>query len=86
MGCKLMITKELIDRINELANKKKNQGLTPNELAEQQRLYKIYLSSIREQVTTQLEAARANSNKPDDSCTCHCGEHHHHGPDCGHKH
>lgn len=39
--------KKQIDRINELAKKKKNVGLTEEELKEQQELYKIYLGNIR---------------------------------------
>ncbi|HBQ87773.1 MAG TPA: DUF896 family protein [Syntrophomonas sp.] len=72
-----MITAELLQRINELAGKKKVEGLTPTELAEQKRLYKIYLASIREQVTTQLDEAGI---KPKSKCGCHdanCKHHHH---------
>lgn len=82
-----MISKEMIQRINELAHKKKSQGLTPEESSEQQELYKIYLKSVRQQVTTQLENAGI-SKKGDSRHICHdgCCEHHHHGPDCGHNH
>ena len=51
-----MITPELLARINELARKKRTVGLTDEELAEQKELYKIYLSSIREQMTTLLDS------------------------------
>ena len=34
-----MITKELLDRINFLARKKRNEGLSPEETAEQKKLY-----------------------------------------------
>ena len=51
-----MITPELLARINELARKKKSEGLTPEELAEQKELYKIYLAAIRGQVTNLLES------------------------------
>ena len=51
-----MITKELLERINFLARKKRTAGLTPDELDEQRRLYEIYLSSIRGQVTSMLES------------------------------
>ena len=37
-----METKEMIERINELAHKKKKEGLTEAELAEQKELYKRY--------------------------------------------
>lgn len=79
-----MITEELIKRINELANKKKAEGLTLAEKAEQQKLYKIYLASIREQVTTQLEGAGIDPKGQDHVCHDGCCEHHHHGPDCNH--
>ena len=39
--------KEKVARINALAKKKKEEGLTPEELAEQQVLYKEYLAEIR---------------------------------------
>lgn len=51
-----MITPELLARINELARKKRTIGLTPEELAEQKELYKIYLAAIRGQVTNLLES------------------------------
>jgi uncharacterized protein YnzC (UPF0291/DUF896 family) len=78
-----MITDELIKRINELARKKRSEGLTPAELAEQKRLYKIYLASIKEQVVTQLEAAKENNNH---SVKDGCCEDHQHGPGCRHPH
>jgi hypothetical protein len=82
-----MITKELLQRINELARKKRTDGLTATEQAEQSKLYKIYLASIREQVTTQLDASghKPKGSGPDGVSTC-CGNHHHHGPDCHGKH
>ena len=51
-----MITPELLARINELARKKRTEGLTLEELAEQKELYKIYLAAIRGQVTSLLES------------------------------
>ena len=51
-----MITPELLARINELARKKRTVGLTVEELAEQKRLYKVYLAAIRGQVTSLLES------------------------------
>ena len=51
-----MITPELLARINELARKKRTVGLTEEELAEQKELYKIYLSAIREQMTSLLDS------------------------------
>ena len=51
-----MITPELLSRINELARKKRTEGLTENELAEQKELYKVYLASIRGQVAGLLDS------------------------------
>ena len=45
----------MIKRINELAHKKKSTGLTPEELAEQKELYKLYLANIRGQLKSQLD-------------------------------
>ena len=80
----MMITEDLVQRINELARKKKSEGLTPAEMAEQKKLYKIYLASIRKQVITQLDEVTIipEDHVCDDSC-CH---HHEHGPDCNHDH
>ena len=50
-----METKEMIERINELAHKKKIEGLTEAELAEQKELYKRYLANIRGQLKAQLD-------------------------------
>ena len=50
-----METKEMIERINELAHKKKKEGLTEAELAEQKELYKRDLANIRGQLKAQLD-------------------------------
>ena len=50
-----MITPELLARINELARKKRTVGLSDEEAAEQKKLYEIYLSAIRAQVTNLLD-------------------------------
>lgn len=47
--------KKMLDRINELAKKKKKQGLTEAEQKEQKELYKIYLSEIRTQFNATLD-------------------------------
>ena len=39
--------KEMLSRINELAKKKREQGLSVDEQAEQKRLYAVYLKEIR---------------------------------------
>lgn len=46
---------ELIKRINELAKKKREEGLTEAELKEQKELYKKYLASFRQNVERQLD-------------------------------
>ena len=54
----MAVTKEMIDRINVLAAKKKAEGLTPEEQAEQKVLYKEYLASIRGSMKAQLDNVR----------------------------
>lgn len=54
-GVNIMDYKVLINRINELAHKKKSEGLTPEELIEQKKLYAIYLDGIRTQLKNQLD-------------------------------
>ncbi len=48
------ITKELVDRINALARKSKNEGLTEEEKAEQQKLRQDYLKAFRANFRDQL--------------------------------
>lgn len=50
-----MITQEQIDRINELAKKKKTLGLTEEEQAEQKRLYREYIDAFKANLKAQLE-------------------------------
>ena len=57
-----MIPKELVDKINRLARKQKEKGLTAAEKKEQARLRQIYLQGIRQQVINQLSGVRP-SNK-----------------------
>lgn len=51
----MAITQEMIDRINELSRKKKAEGLTEEEQAEQKILYKEYIAAWRNNVRAQLE-------------------------------
>ena len=44
-----------MERINELARKKKTEGLTTEETAEQQKLYKEYLRDFRANFTGILD-------------------------------
>lgn len=46
---------EMIKRINELAKKKREEGLTEAELAEQKELYKKYLKGFRNNMEKQLD-------------------------------
>lgn len=50
-----MVTKQDIDRINELARKSKTEeGLTPEEKAEQKELRIKYINSMKESLVGQL--------------------------------
>ncbi|MHB8170795.1 MAG: DUF896 domain-containing protein [Thermincolia bacterium] len=51
-----MITKELVDKINFLARKQRSEGLTVEEIAEQQQVRQQYLKGIREQLKTTLDS------------------------------
>ena len=51
-----MIDQKLIDRINFLANKKKSEGLTEEELKEQEELRKEYLKLFREGFRQRLDS------------------------------
>ena len=73
-----MITKELLDRINELARKKREEGLTEEEIKEQGELREVYLADIRSQVVNQLESAGC---KPKTEHNNSCG-----GDSCDKKH
>lgn len=50
-----MITKEQIDRINELARKSKTEGLTEPEKEEQAKLRRLYIDGFKESLIGQLE-------------------------------
>ena len=50
-----MLTKEKMDRINELARKKKAEELTPEETQEQEVLRKEYIAAFRASFRGQLE-------------------------------
>ena len=49
------VSKEQLDRINQLAHKKKEVGLTAEEQAEQKELYRIFLEDFRARFKQQLE-------------------------------
>ena len=46
---------EVIKRINELAAKSKAEGLTEAELAERDKLRRIYIDSVKDNLTCQLD-------------------------------
>lgn len=50
-----MITDEQIKRINELARKSKESGLTDSEKDEQARLRALYIESMKQSLTSQLD-------------------------------
>ena len=50
-----MTMEETIARINELARKQKNGGLTDAERVEQQELRQIYLGAIKQTLRSQLD-------------------------------
>jgi uncharacterized protein YnzC (UPF0291/DUF896 family) len=50
-----MITKELINQINHLANKEKAEGLTSEEKKEQARLREEYIVAFRNRFKKQLD-------------------------------
>jgi len=72
------LDEEKIQRINVLAKKKKEEGLTAEELQEQKELYALYLASVRKQVKAQL----ANAGIKPKHSHCSCG--HHHDGECHH--
>lgn len=49
------MTQQQIQRINELAKKKKTVGLTPDEEAEQLRLRREYIDSFKASLRAQLD-------------------------------
>ncbi len=71
-----MVTKEMIDRINHLSKKSKQEGLTEAEKLEQQELRKKYIEYIKGQVRQQLDSVKFVEDEH------HC-EHGHHGCNCG---
>ncbi|MDE9752813.1 DUF896 domain-containing protein [Staphylococcus delphini] len=50
-----MLSKEKLNRINELANKKKSEGLTEAEAKEQSQLRSEYLEVFRSSFKSQIE-------------------------------
>lgn len=69
--------KELVEQINRLSRKQREQGLSPEEKKEQKELRKIYLKNIRSQITEALDSAGFKpKEKQDGACGCgHCAPH-----------
>ncbi|TFJ94744.1 DUF896 domain-containing protein [Lentibacillus salicampi] len=51
-----MISKEKLNRINQLAKKSKNEGLTVKEQAEQKDLREEYLQNVRKSFKNQFKS------------------------------
>ena len=49
-----MITQEMIDRINFLAKKSREEGLNDTEKAEQQKLRRAYIDAYKQSLESQL--------------------------------
>lgn len=61
------ITKELIERINNLARKQKTCGLTTQEQAEQQKLRRVYLDCIKDRVKETLDCVKFTDEENEES-------------------
>ena len=80
-----MITKEMIDRINFLSRKSREESLSEEEKQEQAELRRKYIEHIKGQVRQQLESIEI-VDKDDCSCGGH-GKGHTHSHDHGkHSH
>ena len=53
-----MITKDKLDRINELAKKKKEEGLTEEEQQERKALHEEYIGNVRNSLKAQLDSIK----------------------------
>jgi uncharacterized protein YnzC (UPF0291/DUF896 family) len=73
-----LITKELIERINCLARKQSECGLTEEEKAERQQLRKVYIDCIKGRVKETLDRVKFVEDQPHGGCDCGCGGNHKH--------
>ena len=69
-----MITPEIIERINELAKKQREDILTNEERVEQAELRRLYIDNIKNQIKQSLEPVEQTNHSTDCSCGCH-GKH-----------
>lgn len=75
-----MVTKEQINRINELYKKKTEIGLTEEEQKEQAELRKLYINSVKQNLRAQLENIEVVSPEEYEK---RVGSEHQHSKDCG---
>ncbi|EYE89203.1 hypothetical protein Q428_03670 [Fervidicella metallireducens AeB] len=80
-----MVTKEQIERINELYKKSKEIGLTDEEKKEQEELRRLYVKAVRENLKSQLQNIKIVSPEEYEKLTntkkCGCGHDHFHKDD-----
>ncbi|TMN23653.1 DUF896 domain-containing protein [Lentibacillus cibarius] len=61
-----MISKEKLERINKLAKKSKEEGLTVKEQAEQKELREEYLQNVRKSFKNQLKSMTVKDPEGED--------------------
>ena len=69
-----MITPEMVARINLLAKKQKEEGLSSSEKEEQTILRRQYIDSVKANAKAQLDCVTPQKDeiKPTHSCNCGC--------------
>ena len=65
----MKITNEQVERINELARKKKAEGLSEAELEEQAFLRRAYLDSVKANFRSQVETIKVIDEKTGEDVT-----------------
>lgn len=65
----MAITNEQVERINELARKKKAEGLSEAELEEQALLRRAYLDSVKANFHSQVETIKVIDEKTGEDVT-----------------
>ena len=65
----MAITNEQVERINELARKKKAEGLSEAELEEQALLRRSYLDSVKANFRSQVETIKVIDEKTGEDVT-----------------
>jgi uncharacterized protein YnzC (UPF0291/DUF896 family) len=78
-----MELKAVIERLNQLYHQSQARELTREELAERDRLRRIYLDGIRNQVQTSLEGMKSSGQAEAGQVhqcgdNCRCGHNHRH--------